>query len=66
MLLLQNQSNAALQRYRPGNSPNNFNFRRDLTKVVNGKVYDSLDEVLLDEGIGGFVGMFLFDSVDDI
>jgi hypothetical protein len=25
-----------------------------------------LDEVLLDEDIGGFVGMFLFDSVDDI
>jgi hypothetical protein len=33
---------------------------------VNGKVYNCLDEVLLDEDIGGFVGMFLFDSLDDI
>ncbi len=34
--------------------------------MVNGKVANCLDEVLLDEDIGGFVGMFLFDSVDDI
>ncbi len=33
---------------------------------MNGKVYNCLDEVLLDEDIGGFVGMFLFDSLDDI
>jgi hypothetical protein len=45
---------------------NNFKFRGDLTKMVNGKVANCLDEVLLDEDIGGFVGMFLFDSVDDI
>ena len=34
--------------------------------MINGKVANCLDEVLLDEDIGGFVGMFLFDSVDDI
>jgi hypothetical protein len=45
---------------------NNFKFRGDLTKMMNGKVANCLDEVLLDEDIGGFVGMFLFDSVDDI
>jgi hypothetical protein len=46
---------------------NNFKFRGDLTKMINGKVANCLDEVLLlDEDIGGFVGMFLFDSVDDI
>jgi hypothetical protein len=41
-------------------------FRGDLTKMINGKVANCLDEVLFDEDIGGFVGMFLFDSVDDI
>jgi hypothetical protein len=45
---------------------NNYKFRGDLTKMINGKVANCLDEVLLDEYIGGFVGMFLFDSVDDI
>jgi hypothetical protein len=45
---------------------NNFKFRGDLTKMINGKVASCLDEVLLDEDIGGFVAMFLFDSVDDI
>jgi hypothetical protein len=45
---------------------NNFKFRGDLTKMINGKVTNCLDEVLLVEDIGGFVGMFLFDSVDDI
>ena len=34
--------------------------------MINGKVANCLDEVLFDEDIGGFVGMFLFDSVDDI
>ena len=34
--------------------------------MINGKVANCLDGVLLDEDIGGFVGMFLFDSVDDI
>jgi hypothetical protein len=37
-----------------------------LTKLVNGKVAGCLDEALLDEDIGGFVGMYLFDAVDDI
>jgi hypothetical protein len=45
---------------------NNFKFRGDLTKMMNGKVANCLDEVLLDEDIGGFVELFLFDSVDDI
>jgi len=45
---------------------NNFKFRGDLTKMINGKVAKCLDEVLLDEDIGGFVGIFFFDSVDDI
>jgi len=34
--------------------------------MIIGKVANCLDEVLLDEDIGGFVGMFLFQSVDDI
>jgi hypothetical protein len=45
---------------------NNFKFRGDPTKMINGKVANCLDEVLLDEDIGGFVGMSLFESVDDI
>jgi hypothetical protein len=45
---------------------NNFKFRGDQTKMINGKVANCLDEVLLDEDTGSFVGMFLFDSVDDI
>jgi hypothetical protein len=45
---------------------NNFKFRRDLTMMINGKVANCLDEVLLDEDIGDFVGIFLFESVDDI
>ena len=45
---------------------NVFKFRGDLTKTSNGKVTSSLDEVLLDEDIGGFVGLFLFDSVENI
>jgi hypothetical protein len=45
---------------------NIFKFRGNLTKSLNGKVTSSLDEVLLDEDIGGFVGMFLFDSVEEI
>jgi hypothetical protein len=40
---------------------NNFKFRGDLTKMINGKVANCLDEVLLDKDIGGFVGMFLFE-----
>jgi hypothetical protein len=34
--------------------------------MIIGKVANCLAEVLLDEDIGGFVGMFLFESVDDI
>jgi len=45
---------------------NNFKFRGDLTKMLNGKVASCLDEVLLEEDIGGFISMFLFDSVEDI
>ena len=43
-----------------------FKLRGDLTKLVNGKVAGGLDEALLDEDIGGFVGMYLFNAVDDI
>ena len=46
--------------------PNSFKLRGDLTKVVNGKAGGSLDEALLDEDIGGFVGMYLFHSVEEI
>ena len=46
--------------------PNSFKLRGDLTKLVNGKVAGCLDEALLDEDIGGFVGMYLFNAVDDI
>jgi len=45
---------------------NSFKFRGDLTNSVNGKICNGLDEVLLDEDIGGFVGMCLFDSIDEI
>jgi hypothetical protein len=45
---------------------NNYKLRGDLTKMINGKVANCLDEVLLNEDIGSFVGMFLFESVDDI
>jgi hypothetical protein len=34
--------------------------------MINGKVANCLDEVLLDEDIGGFVGIILFESLDDI
>jgi len=40
---------------------NNFKFRGDLLKMINGKVANCLDEVLLDEDIGSFVGMILFE-----
>jgi hypothetical protein len=46
--------------------PNSFKLRGDLTKLVNGKVAGCLDEALLDEDIGGFVGMYFFIAVDDI
>jgi hypothetical protein len=45
---------------------NNFKFRGDQTEMINGKATNCLDEALFDEIIGGFVGIFLFDSVDDI
>jgi hypothetical protein len=34
--------------------------------MINGKVANCLDEVLLDEDIGSFVGMILFEWVDYI
>jgi hypothetical protein len=45
---------------------NVFKFRGDLTKTSNGKVTSSLDEVLLDKDIGGFIGLFIINSIDDI
>ena len=43
---------------------NVFKFKGDLTKMFNGKVAHCLDDVLLDEDIGGFVGRYLYDSYD--
>lgn len=45
---------------------NNFKFKGDLTRLFNGKVAHCLDEVFLDEDIGGFVGKYLYDSYDSI
>ena len=49
-----------------GTRERSFKLRGDLTKLVNGKVAGCLDEALLDEDIDGFVGMYLFNAVDDI
>jgi hypothetical protein len=45
---------------------NLFRFRADLTRNRNGKIDSSLDEALLNEDIGGFVGLYLFDEVNEI
>ncbi len=45
---------------------NTFRFRADLTKTVNEKWVGTLDECWLDEGIGGFVGAYLFDDVETV
>ncbi len=45
---------------------NTFRFRADLTKTLNGKVVAALDECLLGEDIGGFVGAYLFDNIEAI
>ena len=45
---------------------NSFRFRADMTRNKNGKIDSSLDEVLLNEDIGGFVGLYLFDEVNTI
>ena len=45
---------------------NTFRFRADLTKTLNGKVVAALDECLLDEDIGGFVGAYLFDNIEAV
>jgi hypothetical protein len=37
-----------------------------MTRNKNGKIDSSLDEVLLNEDIGGFVGLYLFDEVNTI
>ena len=45
---------------------NTFRFRADLTKNMNGKSGGTLDECMLDEDIGGFVGAYLFDDVESV
>jgi hypothetical protein len=45
---------------------NTFRFRADLTKTVNGKLAGTLDECLLGDDIGGFVGAYLFDDVETV
>jgi hypothetical protein len=37
-----------------GSTLKKFKCRGDLTKMINGKLANCLDEVLLDEDIGGF------------
>jgi hypothetical protein len=37
-----------------------------MTRNKNGKIDSSLDEVLLNEDIGGFVGLYLFEEVNTI
>lgn len=43
---------------------NSFKFRGDLTKTVDGRIINGLDEILLDEDIGGIVSSILFESDD--
>jgi hypothetical protein len=45
---------------------NTFRFRADITKFSDGELKSSLDDVMLDEDIGGFVSMFLYDDVNSI
>mgnify|MGYP007113547423 FL=1 len=42
---------------------NMFKFKADITLTSDEKVSSSLDECLLDEDIGGFVGSYLFDDI---
>jgi hypothetical protein len=42
---------------------NTFKFKADITLTSDEKVSSSLDECLLDEDIGGFVGSYLFDDI---
>jgi len=45
---------------------NTFKFKADITLFSDGKVSSSLDECLLDEYLGGFVGSYLFDDMESI
>jgi hypothetical protein len=45
---------------------NTFKFKADITLTSDEKVSSSLDECLLDEEIGGFVGSYLFDEIESI
>jgi hypothetical protein len=38
----------------------------DVTRTLESKVGGSLDECLLDEDIGGFVGTYLFDDIQKV
>jgi hypothetical protein len=43
-----------------------FKFKANITLTSDEKVSSSLDECLLDEDIGGFVGSYLFDEIESI
>ena len=43
-----------------------FKFKADITLTSDEKVSSSLDECLLDEDIGCFVGSYLFDDIESI
>jgi hypothetical protein len=45
---------------------NLFKFKADVTRTLEGKVCSGLDECLLDEDIGGFVGTYLFDDIQKV
>jgi len=45
---------------------NIFKFKADITRTFNDQINSSLDECLLDEDIGGFVGTYLYEDMDDI
>lgn len=45
---------------------NVFKFKADVTIICDDKVNSSLDECFLDEDIGGFVGAYLYDSLETI
>jgi GTP-sensing pleiotropic transcriptional regulator CodY len=45
---------------------NIFKFKADITRTFNDQINSSLEECLLDEDIGGFVGTYMYEDVDDI
>ncbi len=43
---------------------NIFKFKADVTRTIEDRTCSSLDECLLDEDIGRYVGTYLFDDID--